>query len=265
MDKIVFSWIVSLPPQMQTIVIIIVLFLGYKGILKIPFIKKKEIKTHDGCPLFGDHERLIQEAVKRAETETKKIYKNVIDQIIKEHKLDKEVFSLRAKNSELIKEYKTHDILLEQMSVVSIKQARVMSLMLNAHADINSTPSENKNYANLLLKPKSEIKTMIRQWLRLNGYAEKTVAEFELYKEEHINLIISYVTEYLNNNYVGFSSSRSNLKVKNLTEAVPEIKAIYNRMFDECRNISIKYQKKINELEEEVKLLEDIQKKELRK
>ena len=56
------------PYELKIVLIVGVLFLIYKGIIKIPFLPIGNKTTHDGCNLQHDIDRIIKESVEKSQS-----------------------------------------------------------------------------------------------------------------------------------------------------------------------------------------------------
>lgn len=188
------------PEEVKIIIIVGVVFLSYKGVIKIPWIP-----IGNKCKDF-----------------TKKVW--------------------------FIRSIET---LYEQMNIFEVAHSSIMFSLKKAYLELTTNENDNQHYELITQEAQKECKGNIRKWLKENHFSSRTQTEWEVYKKEKINLLLEIVTYHFDLKYKDtyFKISRSKLSEKNKQVVVPVAIEKWNKAFDDCREVSIKNELKIKDLE----------------
>ena len=207
----------KLPAELQTISIIVVIFLSYKGIIKIPWIPIGNVKkkSHANCPLYSD--------------------------LLKREKIKEDIKCIREK------------ILKEQLQVRDSKHINILFTMNTVYRGIATKLDQIKHYEKLVSKIEYKVlNPMIETWLRENHLTSKI--DWKAYKDHNIELLLKTTIIELGDDYDErfFDVTADERSIANSKELIPAALQEWNNLFDECREIAREYEKKIMELEKQL-------------
>ena len=157
---------------------------------------------------------------------------------------------------EKIKDIKDIIILKEQMSVLASADAKILFIIRSEYLKLTENERDIDHYDKTLLLAKEEIKDLVRKWLRVNHYTAKTDNDFRTYKSGKITDMIDIVSYHLNRSHKNhfFEVTREALLEHNTLKVIPHAIKIWDKMFDDCREIARDYENKIAGLENELKI-----------
>lgn len=214
----------------------VVLYLAYRGILKIPGLKKKNKgNPHAGCEHVHDAQvRIgkIMQARMRA------------DYIVNTERVRLQMDAAELTADDIIASLKRHYLKL----LKSIWQAETG---LVDHADF-------RGYEAILKAWRAETLTVVRHMMRENNIPEND-AEFEQYASVKTGKLIEHFTQFLNDYYSdGYIIKREQLydahlgKFRDMQSVMPEVKEKLYKFFRQAKRIYIDQMGLVKKLESDI-------------
>lgn len=204
------------PYELKIVLIVGVLFLTYKGAIKIPFLPIGNKTTHDGCNLQHDIDRIIKESVEKSQS---------------------------------ILRIKYIDTLYEQMSALEVIHDDITIKMKGIYSEIATNQKDIDHYRLLVDDIEKELKGLIRKWYKENHFTSRTELEFATYVNEKVEHLIKRVSYHLDDRYKGFEISRDIIKEKNFTDLVPMAQESFKKAFYLAREISREKESLVKKIE----------------
>ena len=205
------------PYELKIVIIVGLLFLAYRGVIKIPFIPIGNKTTHDGCNLQHDIDRIIKESVEK---------------------------------SQKILRIKYVETLYEQMSALEVIHDDITLKMKSIYAELATNTKDIEHYNLLVDNMEKEIKGLIRKWFKENHFTTRSEMEFAAYVDEKVSHLIQRVSYHLDTRYKGFKISREVLYETNKLQLIPLAQEKFKKAFYTAREIS-------REREDQVKGIEN--------
>lgn len=223
----------------QILIIIVITYLLKTGIIELPlkqYQKKKAInkpfEIHSKCAHFPSLVKMIQDALyKSSKIQTIKREDTIYDQINIFNDLFEDIFKILKSNYLTL--YKNHNNVPIDGLLNNIQIKYYLSILRNSHSDF---------------------KKLTIKFMKENHFIEKSETEFRTYIAERSEDYQQALTEYLDGEYDSniFNVSRERLYKSNM-KCIDKINVKIEEFFYKVRDVSIKNQKKISDLEAEIK------------
>jgi len=216
-DKILTT-VLEMPLGSQITAIIVLGYLAFKGIIKIPgFGTKNGGNVHAKCGNFDSVINLINNAIS--------IYQKTI-------------------------RIKYIETLYEQMTLLEVVHEDITLKMLADFRGLTHDIKDIRNYRVLIKNMEHELKNLFRKWCKENHFTQRTETEYLIYIKEKLQLIQKVITARLDDEFVDYGVSREDLRADNIKHLIPYIQDKYTKIFYDFRDISASKEKEVKKLNE---------------
>jgi len=223
------AFIQTMDPEIAILYTIIALVGVYKGIIKLPVLKKtKSGNPHAGC---SNEQNLLRIVDKAVNTVARRIQIEERD-TLREQMNAAEVYLMEMKK------------IMKSAYLTMVKEFR------GGQKDGLADLKDVQHYVEILDNMETEVLGKFRRWMKENHFIERSEEEFRIYVDGKIKYIDDFITEILNQRYSSavFEISREKLYDHNIL--VPSVAAheLIREFFYKARDISRAKKKLVKEL-----------------